>query len=74
MSAWRRSSFCAGNGECIELSADPETGRVAFRLSDLVVDGKPERRRGWLVASGPEFATFLAGCRAGDFDDLAARP
>jgi hypothetical protein len=71
MSKWRRSSFCA-NGDCIELDLDPETGRVAFRLSDLIVDGEVIHRRGFLVAPPEEFAPFIAGVKNGEFDDMLA--
>jgi hypothetical protein len=58
--SWRVSSFCAGNGECVAVG-QLASGHV------LVTDTK--------VADGPrlrfdarEWAAFLAGVRAGEFD------
>lgn len=60
-STWRKSSFSASRGECVELrqldggievrdSKDPDGPVLQFTRSEL--------------------AAFIDGCRAGEFDDL----
>ena len=57
---WTKSSFCTGTATCVEVAALPDGG-AAIR------DGKhlegPELR-----FTATEWAAFLAGARAGEFD------
>lgn len=59
---WRKSSFSQGQGACVEL-ADLGDG-VAVR--DSKDPGGPVLR-----FTRAELAAFLAGAKAGEFDDLA---
>jgi hypothetical protein len=63
MMRWRKSSKCNGPSACVEVALLSD-GRVALR------DGK-EQDGPVLVFTPGEFAAFLAGVRAGEFD-LAA--
>jgi hypothetical protein len=60
-SSWRRSSFCSST-TCIEVRADAR-GAVAVR------DSKSESGP-ILRYSAEEWRAFVAGVKAGDFDDL----
>ncbi len=58
---WRKSSFSGANGDCVELA---DTGSlIAVRHSKV-----PES--GVLLYSRAELRAFVAGCKAGEFDDL----
>lgn len=59
---WRKSSFSADNGTCVEL-APLADGRVAVR------DSK-NPNAGALLFTRPEMLAFVRGARAGEFDDL----
>lgn len=59
---WRKSSFSADNGTCVEL-APLADGRVAVR------DSK-DPNAGTLLFTRPEMLAFVRGARAGEFDDL----
>lgn len=61
--AWRKSSFCNGADACVEVAPLPG-GYVGVR------DSK-EQDGAVLLFSRPEFAAFVAGVRAGEYDDLA---
>lgn len=62
--AWRKSSFSGtGGGDCVELAPLPGGG-VALRDSK-----HPEA--GHLTFTRAELAAWIAGARAGEFDDLA---
>jgi len=58
---WRRSSFCA-TSTCVEVT--PMDGMVAIRDSKL---SKSPR----LVYTTAEWTAFVAGVKAGEFDDLS---
>jgi hypothetical protein len=61
---WRKASFSTGGGECVEVARlDDET--MAVRHSKRPEDGT-------LVFTREEFAAWLNGCKAGEFDDLVA--
>jgi hypothetical protein len=61
---WRKASFSGQNGSCVEL-ADAGDGIVAVRDSKLG-DASPILR-----FTRAEVAAWLAGAKAGEFDDLA---
>lgn len=58
--AWRKSSFSNAGGECVEVAPLPDGG-VALR------DTK-DRSKEAHVYTGREWAAFLAGVKAGEFD------
>lgn len=58
---WRRSSY-TGDGNCVEIA---EVGdKILLRNSNRIADGT-------LTFTRAEMAAFVAGCAAGEFDDLA---
>ncbi|MCZ2524125.1 DUF397 domain-containing protein [Streptomyces sp. HB2AG] len=63
---WRKSSFSAGGGncggDCVEVAALPD-GRIAVRNSK-----RPEA--GTVFFTRSEMAAWVAGAKAGEFDDL----
>lgn len=58
---WRKSSFSSANSDCVELRAADDGALV--RNSK-----RPEA--GTLAFTRGELAAWIAGCKAGDFDDL----
>lgn len=59
---WRKSSFSGANGgDCLEI-ADAGTA--------LLVRNSKKPRRGCVPFTRSEMAAFIAGCKAGEFDDL----
>jgi hypothetical protein len=60
--AWRKSSFSADQGACVELAPLPDGG-VAVRNSN-----HPDA--GTVVFTRPEVDAWLKGAKAGEFDDL----
>jgi hypothetical protein len=61
---WRKSSYSAnGNGDCVELAVLPD-GQVGIRDSK-----HPER--GYLSVTRSELQAWIAGVKAGEFDDLS---
>ncbi|NUR60747.1 MAG: DUF397 domain-containing protein [Catenulispora sp.] len=61
--AWRKASASAGNGQCVE--AAPLADGVAVRDSKDPLGPI-------LRFTAQEWATFLNGAKAGEFDDLAS--
>ncbi|MDH3679421.1 MAG: DUF397 domain-containing protein [Acidimicrobiia bacterium] len=60
---WRKSSFSGANGgDCVEI-ADTDDG-ILMRNSKLIDAGT-------IPFTRSELAAFIAGCKAGEFDDLA---
>ena len=60
---WRISSYSGANGSCVEVA--PLTGhRMAVRHSK-------DRTGPALIFTEAEWAAFVGGIRAGEFDDLA---
>jgi hypothetical protein len=59
---WRKSTYSTDQGNCIELA--PTASGIDLRDSKEP-DGPV------LHFTRAELAAFLAGCRAGEFDDLA---
>lgn len=62
---WRKSTASNPTGNCVELAELPD-GRVAVRNSR-------SPHGPVLVYTRAEIGAFLAGVRAGEFDDLDAR-
>ncbi len=60
--AWRKSTYSGANGDCVELA---EAGRL------VAVRHSKEPDQGTLLYTRSELAAFIAGCKAGEFDDLA---
>jgi hypothetical protein len=58
---WIKSSFSGANGSCVELAAAGDV--ILLRNSNT-----PEQ--GVIRFTGAEMTAFVAGCRAGEFDDL----
>jgi len=58
--AWRRASYCTNSG-CVEV-AFVGNGRIAVRSSK-------EQDRQVLFFDSEEWQTFLAGVKAGEFDE-----
>lgn len=65
---WRKSSFSGGSngggGDCVETAALPD-GRIAVRNSNT-----PDA--GTVYFTRAEMTAWLAGVKAGEFDDLGA--
>lgn len=59
--AWRKSSFSGSSGTCVEIAeaADGVMVRNSTRPDDVT-----------LAFTRAELAAFVAGCKAGEFDDL----
>jgi hypothetical protein len=60
--AWRKSSFSADQGACVELAPLPDGG-VAVRNSN-----HPDA--GTVFFTRPEVDAWVKGAKAGEFDDL----
>jgi hypothetical protein len=58
---WRKSTFSGADGNCVEVAADGD--RIAVRQSNDVGGGT-------LTFTRAELAAWIAGCKAGEFDDL----
>lgn len=63
MTTWRKSTFSSQNSDCVEL-ADLGDGTLGVRDSKLG-DASPVLR-----FSRTEIGAWLAGAKAGEFDDL----
>jgi uncharacterized protein DUF397 len=60
--AWRKASFSADQGACVELAPLPD-GRVAVRNSN-----HPDA--GTVLFTRREMDAWVRGAKAGEFDDL----
>ncbi|HEY8372524.1 MAG TPA: DUF397 domain-containing protein [Pseudonocardiaceae bacterium] len=60
---WRKASFSGDQGNCVEV-AELADGRIAVRNSN-------HPGAGVVVFTRAEMAAWLAGVKAGEFDDLA---
>jgi Domain of unknown function (DUF397) len=60
-STWRKSTYSSGNADCVELA----TADDAILLRD---SKHPEA--GHFTFTRPELAAFVAGAKAGEFDDM----
>ena len=58
---WRTSTFSGANGDCVQVAA--LGSQIAVRHSKRPDDGV-------LIYTRAELAAFIAGCKAGEFDDL----
>lgn len=63
MSEWRKSSFSNGNGgnNCVEVYVSPFDGGTVVRNS--------KRPEGRAVFTAAEWAAFIEGVKAGEFDE-----
>jgi hypothetical protein len=59
---WRKSTYSATKGDCVELADDGELVHVRNSIH-------PER--GSVCMPAPAMVAFVAACAAGDLDDLA---
>jgi hypothetical protein len=59
---WVKSSYSGNNGNCVEVAALPHGGRA---LRDSKNQDGPV-----LVFTGDEFAAFVSGVVAGEFNEL----
>jgi len=59
---WRVSSF-TDNGNCVEIAATPDGGAL--------VRNSNAREAGTLAFTREEMSAWIAGVKAGEFDDLA---
>ena len=59
---WIKSSFSGANGSCVELAEAGDA--ILLRNSN-----SPEQ--GVIRFTGAEVAAFIAGCRAGEFDNFS---
>jgi Domain of unknown function (DUF397) len=57
---WRKSSYSCSNGDCVEVAS--------LGNADLGVRDSKDRHGPVLTFSVPQWRTFVAGIRAGDFD------
>jgi len=60
---WRISSFSGNEGNCVEVAELPD-GTIAVRNSK-------HRDSGIVFFTRAEMVAWIAGCKAGEFDDLA---
>ncbi|MEM8922310.1 MAG: DUF397 domain-containing protein [Actinomycetota bacterium] len=60
--AWRKASFSGNNAACVE---------VADAGDDILVRNSKRPTEGTLAFTRAEMDAWIAGCKAGEFDDLA---
>jgi Domain of unknown function (DUF397) len=59
---WHKSSYSGQNGSCVEVARTPD-GSTLVRNSN-----RPDA--GTIELTPAEMAAWIAGCKAGEFDDL----
>jgi hypothetical protein len=59
--SWSRSSYCAGNGSCVEIASLEES---SIGVRDSKAKGNPPV----LVFTRMEWQAFIAGVKDGEFD------
>lgn len=63
VSAWRKSSYSGAMGNCVELAA--------LGGGDVAVRNSRDPQGPAMVYTHDEMVAFVAGVKAGEFDDLA---
>jgi len=63
MTEWRKSSFSQGNGNCVEIS------HVGGTFGGVLIRDSKDREGPMLRFTDPEWAAFVAGVAAGDFNE-----
>lgn len=62
MIQWRRAKASAGGNSCVEVAFD-ESGEILVRNSNRI-------ELGAIPFTKEEMRAWIAGCKAGEFDDL----
>jgi hypothetical protein len=60
---WRKSTFSGSSGSCVEVAQLPDGG--------VLVRNSNDPGAGTLTFTPAEMKAWIAGCQAGEFDDLA---
>ena len=60
---WRKSSFTGGGTTCVEVALDEASGEILVRNSNRTESGA-------IPFTRAEMQAWVAGCKAGEFDDL----
>lgn len=79
---WRKSSYSASNGSCVEVS-DPRWRKSTYSSSGgscvevaedddrIAVRNSNHPEAGTVFFTRAEMTAWISGCKAGEFDDLA---
>jgi Domain of unknown function (DUF397) len=60
--SWRKSSWSAANGSCVEIAQLPQVALIAVR------DTKDQERGPVLIFTQPHWKSFLYAVKLGEFD------
>ena len=60
---WRKSTFTGGGVTCVEIALDEASGEILVRNSNRT-------ELGVIPFTKVEMQAWVAGCKAGEFDDL----